>query len=71
MQNRYPSRLSETQSLSSVIEITHEQRTLYPTLHVEVVKATYKLRKNNPAVTEVQGMPGRGHSLSIDVDSVK
>ena len=31
-----------------------------------VVKAAYKLQKNNPATTEFHEIPGRGHSLIID-----
>lgn len=36
------------------------------TVPMTVVKAAYKLQKNNPAVTEFHEMPKRGHSLTID-----
>ena len=36
------------------------------TVPLAVVKAAYKLQKNNPAVTEFREIPGRGHSLTID-----
>ena len=36
------------------------------TVPASVVKAAYKLQQHNPAVTEFQEMPDRGHSLVID-----
>src|SRR5215831_10645328 len=36
------------------------------TVPLAVVKAAYKLKQHNPAVTEFREIPGRGHSLTID-----
>ena len=31
-----------------------------------IAKASYKRQQRNPGVTEIEEMPGRGHSLTID-----
>jgi non-heme chloroperoxidase len=37
------------------------------TVPSSIAKATYKLQRRNSAVTEIAKVPGRGHSLTIDI----
>lgn len=36
------------------------------TVPVPVVRAAFKLQRRNPALTRLEVVPGRGHSLTID-----